>query len=139
MQVEDRIEREIVIDAPIEHVWSLITESEHFGTWFADSGAEIDLRPGGAMSLSWEEHGTVRASVERVERPRLFSYRWANAREVDPVEGHSTLWSSCSPPRVPAPASEWSRAASQAWTPPTTIAGGRSKTTPRAGRLSCAT
>jgi len=43
------------------------------------------------MSLSWEEHGTVRASVERVERPRLFSYRWANARDVDPVEGHSTL------------------------------------------------
>jgi uncharacterized protein YndB with AHSA1/START domain len=91
MQFEDRIEREIVIDAPIEHVWALITEAQHFGTWFADSGAEIDLRPGGAMTLSWEEHGTVRARVERVEPPRLFSYRWANARDADPVEGHSTL------------------------------------------------
>ena len=91
MQVPDRIEREVVIDAPIERVWALITEAEHIGAWFGDSGADIDLRPGGAMSLSWEEHGTVRARVERVEPPRLFAYRWANAVDVDPVEGHSTL------------------------------------------------
>jgi len=91
MQIPDRIEREVRIDAPIERVWALITEAEHFGGWFADSGAEIDLRPGGAMTLSWEEHGTVRARVERVEPPRLFSYRWANAVDVEPREGHSTL------------------------------------------------
>jgi uncharacterized protein YndB with AHSA1/START domain len=91
MQVADQIEREVVIDAPIERVWALITEAKHFGAWFADSGAEIDLRPGGAMSLSWEEQGTVRARVERVEPPRLFSYRWANAIDAEPVDGHSTL------------------------------------------------
>jgi uncharacterized protein YndB with AHSA1/START domain len=91
MQVPDQIEREVVIDAPIERVWALITEARHFGAWFADSGAEIDLRPGGAMTLSWEEHGTVRARVERVEPPRLFSYRWANAIDAEPVDGHSTL------------------------------------------------
>jgi uncharacterized protein YndB with AHSA1/START domain len=91
MQVPDQIEREVVVDAPIERVWALITEARHFGAWFSDSGAEIDLRPGGAMSLSWEEHGTVQARVERVEPPRLFSYRWANAVDVEPVEGHSTL------------------------------------------------
>ena len=43
------------------------------------------------MTLRWEEHGTVRARVERVEPPRLFSYRWANAVDVEPSEGHSTL------------------------------------------------
>ena len=43
------------------------------------------------MRLSWEEHGTVRARVERVEPPRAFSYRWANAVDAEPVEGHSTL------------------------------------------------
>jgi uncharacterized protein YndB with AHSA1/START domain len=91
MQVPDQIESEVVIDAPIERVWALITEADHFGSWFADSGAKIDLRPGGAMSLSWEKHGTVRARVERVEPPRLFSYRWANAVDSEPVEGHSTL------------------------------------------------
>jgi len=91
MRVPDRIEREVVIDAPVERVWALITEAEHFGTWFADSAAEIDLRPGGAMSMTWEEHGTVRARVERVEPPRLFAYRWANAADTEPAEGHSTL------------------------------------------------
>ena len=91
MQIPDQIEREVVVDAPIERVWSLITEAEYFGAWFADSGAEIDLRPGGAMTLRWEEHGTVRARVERVEPPRRFSYRWANAVDVEPSEGHSTL------------------------------------------------
>jgi uncharacterized protein YndB with AHSA1/START domain len=91
MSTNDRLEREVLIDAPIERVWALITESEHFGSWFADSGAEIDLRPGGAMKLSWEEHGTVLARVERVEPPNLFAYRWANATDTEPSEGHSTL------------------------------------------------
>jgi uncharacterized protein YndB with AHSA1/START domain len=91
MNTNDRIEREVLIDAPIERVWALITEPEHFGSWFADSGAEIELRPGGAMKLSWAEHGTVLARVERVDRPHLFSYRWATARDTEPAEGHSTL------------------------------------------------
>ena len=87
----DRIERETTIAAPVERVWALITEAEHLGAWFGDAGAEIDLRPGGAMALSWEEHGTVRARVERVEPPRRFSYRWASKMDAEPEEGASTL------------------------------------------------
>jgi uncharacterized protein YndB with AHSA1/START domain len=94
MQIPDQIERETVIEAPIERVWALITEPEHVGTWFADAGAEIDLRPGGAMTLRWEEHGTYQARVERVEPPRLFAYRGAldpDAGDSDFDEGNSTL------------------------------------------------
>ncbi len=91
MSTPDRIEREVLIEAPIERVWALITEADHFGSWFSDAGAEIELRPGGAMRLSWEEHGTVLARVERVEPPNLFAYRWANGPDVEPAEGHSTL------------------------------------------------
>ena len=87
----DRIERETLIAAPVERVWELITRPEHVGTWFGDAGAEIDLRPGGAMALRWEEHGTVRARVERVEAPRVFAYRWASRMEAEPEEGASTL------------------------------------------------
>jgi len=72
----DRIERDITINAPVERVWELITQPEHVGRWFGDAGAEIDLRPGGAMSLSWADHGTVHGRVERVEPMTLFSYRW---------------------------------------------------------------
>ena len=87
----DRIERETLIAAPVERVWELVTAPEHVGAWFGDAGAEIDLRPGGAMALRWEEHGTVRARVERVERPRVFAYRWASRMEAEPEDGASTL------------------------------------------------
>jgi len=94
MSIPDQIEREVVIKAPVERVWALITEAEHVGTWFGDAGAEIDLRPGAEMSMSWEEHGTVHARIERVDPPRVFSYRWAPYPDPggkEPVEGNSTL------------------------------------------------
>jgi uncharacterized protein YndB with AHSA1/START domain len=90
----DQIERETVIAAPVERVWALLTEAEHLGRWFGDAGAEIDLRPGGALRLTWEEYGTVRGRVVDVEPLQRFSYRWAVLREPqggDPVEGNSTL------------------------------------------------
>ena len=90
----DQIERETVIAAPVERVWALITEAEHVGRWFGDSGAEVDLRPGGAMTLRWSEHGTSIARIEQVEPHSLFSYRWAPFEDPggeEPVEGNSTL------------------------------------------------
>src|SRR4051794_41375521 len=44
--------------------------------WFSDS-VELDLRPGGRAVLHWHGQGSVDARVERVEPPRLFSFRWA--------------------------------------------------------------
>jgi uncharacterized protein YndB with AHSA1/START domain len=92
--VPDQIERETVINAPVERVWELITDAEHLGRWFGDAGAEIDLRPGGAMVLRWEGHGTSRARVVAVEPRTRFSYRWAPFTDPggeEPVEGNSTL------------------------------------------------
>src|SRR5690349_22705148 len=74
--VPEQIERETVIAAPVERVWALLTEAEHLGRWFADAGAEIDLRPGGAMALRFEGHGTVHGRVVEVEPPRRLAYRW---------------------------------------------------------------
>jgi uncharacterized protein YndB with AHSA1/START domain len=92
--VPDQIERETVINAPVERVWTLITEAEHIGRWFGDAGAEIDLRPGGAMAVRWAESGTNRGRVVAVEPHTRFSYRWApfvNPGGAEPVEGNSTL------------------------------------------------
>ncbi|HEX2085471.1 MAG TPA: SRPBCC family protein [Solirubrobacteraceae bacterium] len=92
--VPDRIEREIVIDAPAERVWELITEAEHLGRWFGDAGAEIDLRPGGEMILRWAESGASRGRVVAVEPPTRFAYRWAPFEDPggeEPGEGNSTL------------------------------------------------
>ena len=89
--VPDRIEREITIDAPVERVWSVVTEAEHIGRWFGDAGAEIDLKPGGVFRCSWVKHGTVHGVVERVEAPSFFSYRWARPLGADVAPGNSTL------------------------------------------------
>ena len=89
----DSIEREVVIDAPVDRVWQLVTEAEHLGRWFGDAGAEVDLRPGGAMELRWNEYGTSRGRIEAVEAPRLFAFRWAPFKDpagVDPTDGNST-------------------------------------------------
>ena len=92
--VPDHIERETVINAPVERVWELITQAEHLGRWFGDAGAEIDLRPGGAIALRWSEHGTTRGRVVAVEPRTRFSYRWAPFKDPsgdEPGEGNSTL------------------------------------------------
>ena len=73
--VEDRIEREVVVAAPPGRVWEIITQAEHVGKWFGDS-AEIDLRPGGAIVLRWDKHGTAYGMIEKVDEPHYFSYRW---------------------------------------------------------------
>jgi len=89
----DRIETHIVIAAPLERVWDLVTSAEHVGRWFGDAGAEIDLRPGGALSLSWGEHGTFYGRVEAVEPPHRFAYRWLSTigSQAEPTPGNSTL------------------------------------------------
>jgi uncharacterized protein YndB with AHSA1/START domain len=90
----DQITRETTIAAPVDRVWALLTEAEHLGRWFGDAGAEIDLRPGGALVMRWSEHGTVRGRVEAVEPPHRFAYRWAPYKDPagdEPAEGNSTL------------------------------------------------
>jgi uncharacterized protein YndB with AHSA1/START domain len=88
--VPNQIEREIVIDAPVDVVWAVVTEPEHISGWFSDS-AELELRPGGDGALHWDGHGTYRARVERVEPPLFFSLRWTVEPEVEIADGNSTL------------------------------------------------
>jgi uncharacterized protein YndB with AHSA1/START domain len=87
----DQIEHEIVIDAPQERVWAVLTEAEHVAGWFGDS-AEVDLRAGGAMLFGWTQYdSTYAARIERVEPPGFFSYRWARESGGEVAAGTSTL------------------------------------------------
>ena len=88
--VPDRIEREILIDAPMDVVWAVVTEPQHISGWFSDS-VELDLTPGGRAALHWNDHGTVHARVERVEPPQFFSFRWVIGHGVDLAEDNATL------------------------------------------------
>jgi uncharacterized protein YndB with AHSA1/START domain len=93
--VEDRIEREISIAAPVERVWAVITEPEHVGAWFGETGkpAEVDhLRPGGRMVVDHGQYGIHALRIETMEPPRLFAYRWASSQPgAEVTEANSTL------------------------------------------------
>jgi uncharacterized protein YndB with AHSA1/START domain len=88
--VPDAITREIEIDAPRDVVWGIVTEARHLAGWLSDE-AEIDLRPGGAMLLTWRGHGVYRGRVETVEPPHTFAFRWVLRDGEEPVKGGSTL------------------------------------------------
>ena len=88
--VPDRIIREVVIDAPREKVWAIVTEPRHVAGWFSDE-ALIDLQPGGAMLLTWHGHGAYRGRVEAVEPPHRFAFRWLRREDNEPGEGTSTF------------------------------------------------
>lgn len=86
----DSIERDVFISAPVDRVWELVTRAEHLGRWFGDDGAEIDLRPGGRMTLSWKAHGTALGRVESVEAPHRLVCVWAAKMGTEPAPGNQT-------------------------------------------------
>lgn len=90
--VPEQITHEVVIHAPPERVWEIITQAEHIREWFAFDGASIDLRPGGELVMSWKEHGTFYSRIELVEPPYRLTYRGSllpDDRTID--RGSSTL------------------------------------------------
>lgn len=84
------VEREIVVAAPVERVWAVLTEPQHIGQWFG-SRAELEPRVGGDGLLEFEGHGAYKISVVRFEPTSHFSYRWANRLGEEAVPGLSTL------------------------------------------------
>jgi uncharacterized protein YndB with AHSA1/START domain len=86
----DRIERTVFVAAPIERVWAVITRAEHIAGWFSDT-AEVDLRPGGSLTLSWKEYGTYACTVERVEPPTVFAWRGPVHPDTPDTPGNTTL------------------------------------------------
>jgi uncharacterized protein YndB with AHSA1/START domain len=87
----DSIEREILIEAPVEVVWTVVTEPDQIAGWFSDS-VELDLRPGGEAVFHWRDHeSVVEGRVERVEPPHLFSFRWVVGGGGKLDEHNSTL------------------------------------------------
>jgi uncharacterized protein YndB with AHSA1/START domain len=71
----DHIERTVELAHPPAAVWAALTTADGLGAWFGDRAA-IDLRPGGAASLSWTGGHHVEMRVERVEEPRVFGFTW---------------------------------------------------------------
>src|SRR5260370_37618173 len=89
MMTEFQIEREVVIDAPVEVVWRTITEPEQIRQWFADR-VELELEPGGRGRMGFEDRAFPLV-VEAVEPPTRLSFRWNYPAGEEPATGNSTL------------------------------------------------
>jgi uncharacterized protein YndB with AHSA1/START domain len=79
MEIPDEVRREVVVEAPIERVWRAITEPDQLVRWFPDKIAEVDLRPGGAMRIEWRDGEFDDGTVQVVEAPARFLFRWHGA------------------------------------------------------------
>jgi uncharacterized protein YndB with AHSA1/START domain len=75
MGFPDRIERTVRVDRPLERVWAAITTAEGLGTWFGES-AEVDLRVGGTVNLTWTSGDAAQLRIERLEPKTIFGYTW---------------------------------------------------------------
>ena len=95
----DSIEQEILIGAPAEVVWRVITEPDQISRWFSDE-AEVDARPGATGTLTWKPGGRGGSKevemiapirVVEAEPYRRFSFRWGHPQEASPDEDNSAL------------------------------------------------
>lgn len=71
----DRVERETFMRAPIERVFSALTDSSQFPTWGPER-VEGTIAPGERPVFDFGISGKVRVYVVALEPPRYFAYRW---------------------------------------------------------------
>jgi uncharacterized protein YndB with AHSA1/START domain len=79
----DRIEKNIELAAPVERVWRALTDHEAFGEWFrvklkgpfvVGKVTTGEITYPGYEGLPWT------SLTERMEEPRLFTFRWPHSR-----------------------------------------------------------
>lgn len=94
----DRIEREILLKAPRSRVWRALSNAEEFGDWFGAAlkgkTFAVGQRVQGNITYPGYEHLVLDVLIERMEPPRLLSFRWHPAaveRSVDYSKEASTL------------------------------------------------
>ena len=89
--MNDRIEKQIELKAPISKVWRALTDHREFGEWFR---VKLDgpFVPGqvsrGQMTYPGYEHLKWEATVEKMEPEKLFSFTW-HPYAVDPKADYS--------------------------------------------------
>lgn len=84
----DRIEKNMLLKAPLARVWGALSNAEEFGKWF---GADLQgqtfaagQRTRGKITICGFEHVFFDVIVERMEPQKLFSFRW-HPYAVDPA------------------------------------------------------
>lgn len=77
------IEKDLFIKATPQRVFQALTEKAELERWFAQT-AELDLRPGGAISFYWGPGVFESGQIVALDPPHRLSYTW-EAMEPSPV------------------------------------------------------
>jgi uncharacterized protein YndB with AHSA1/START domain len=86
----DRIQKEVLLRAPLKRVWRALSDSTEFGTWFGmkfDGPFEAGARMRGVITPTTVDAEIAEAqkkyegmpfeiTIEQMEPERLFSFRW---------------------------------------------------------------
>lgn len=88
--MEDRIEQDIVINAPLDQVWELVSEP---GWWVPTAVvAPVDHTPGHQVVRESEKCGRFPVEVVRVDPKTYAAFRWASyAPGAELTAGNTTL------------------------------------------------
>jgi uncharacterized protein YndB with AHSA1/START domain len=76
----DRIERKILLKAPLARVWRALSDAGEFGSWFGVDFKGKEFVVGkpvrGKVMYPGYEHITMEVLIEKIVPQRLLSWRW---------------------------------------------------------------
>ncbi|TCP25585.1 uncharacterized protein YndB with AHSA1/START domain [Scopulibacillus darangshiensis] len=85
----DRIEREIFIEASLQTVWELISEP---AWWVGDKPGPDKVQVDGSRIVADTKYGTFPVLIEKMDPPNYLACRWASSFPgEEPRKGNSTL------------------------------------------------
>ncbi|MEX0644160.1 MAG: SRPBCC family protein [Parvularculaceae bacterium] len=85
----DKITKTVELKVPIARVWRALTDHKEFGRWFhvdLDQEFEAGGKSTGRMTYPGHEGVPWVVFVERIERERLFSFRWFDSNDGSPAQ-----------------------------------------------------
>lgn len=91
----DRIEKSILIEAPVARVWRAISDHKEYGTWFhceIDGPFRVGEEVRGRMTLKGAEHLTFPMRVLAMEENKLFVCEWPSYVEKTDLDLEREPW-----------------------------------------------
>lgn len=94
--MNDAITQELIINAPIQTVWRVVTQPMYVAQWFCDT-AEYEPKVGSKGKVSWENLGVdgrnyAPFEVVTVDEPHAFAFLWVSPDKVtSDIEGETQV------------------------------------------------
>ena len=89
--MNDKIEKQIELKAPLARVWRALTDFREFGSWFGvklESPFEVGKTSRGHITYPGYEHVVWEAMIVSMEPERVFAFKW-HPYAIDPKVDYS--------------------------------------------------